>query len=188
MTYEEIVDFVRNNVKKSAPDKKEHLAVEFDIYGEGEGAFYIEANGGKVFVEPYEYYDRDAKVIVTADELVRIAKGEKSIDDSIEDGILMTEGDFAAATKLLKLVNSKKTAAKSAPKAKPKRAKKTPSAKKEKAVKEAVPKKEAPNKEKKLASKTEATPAAKVEKKVVQPTAAKIAEAGKTTKTVKTTK
>lgn len=185
MTYEEIVDFVKNNVKKTVSDKKEHLAVEFDIYGEGEGAFYIEANGGKVFVEPYEYYDRDAKVIITADELVRIAKGEKTVTDSIEDGILMTEGDFSAATKLLKLVTDVKKAAKPAPKATQKKAKKTTTAKKEKAVKEAAPKKE-----KKAALKTVATPAAKVEKKPAQPAAAAKSavvstQAGKTTKTTK---
>ena len=61
MTYEDLVAFIGKNVKKTEAKKiKNHIAVEFDIYGEGEGAFYVEVNEGAVSVEPYEYYDRDA--------------------------------------------------------------------------------------------------------------------------------
>ena len=38
----------------------EHLAFQFDITGEGQGTFYAEVKEGKLYVEPYEYYDRDA--------------------------------------------------------------------------------------------------------------------------------
>ncbi|MGN0596954.1 MAG: hypothetical protein ACI4J1_06475 [Ruminiclostridium sp.] len=47
-----------------------HLAVEIDIVGEGQGAFYIELLDGKLYVEPYEYYDRDCKFIVTAEDFL----------------------------------------------------------------------------------------------------------------------
>ena len=105
MTYEEIVDFTRSNLKKTgAKSIERHVAVEFDIYGEGEGAFYIEVKNGEIFVEPYEYYDRDAKIIITADELIKIVKGEKKADESVEDGILMFEGDSSAAKELEKLI------------------------------------------------------------------------------------
>ena len=50
----------------------ENTAVEFNVYGEGEGAFYIEIKDGKVSLEPYEYYDRDAKIIISANELEKI--------------------------------------------------------------------------------------------------------------------
>lgn len=115
MTYEELVTFVGKNLKKTAAKKIEnHIAVEFDIYGEGEGAFYVEVSKGAITVEPYEYYDRDAKVFVTADELVKIIKSEKTPEESFEDGILMIEGNIDSARELMKLIKApvKKTAAK----------------------------------------------------------------------------
>lgn len=132
MTYEEIVEFMKKNLKKS--DTKgidAHIAVEFDIYGEGEGAFYVEVNNGTLAVEPYEYYDRDAKVIITGDELVKVFSEGKDPKESVEEGILMLEGDADIAQKLFKL--AKKTVKKAA------EPKKKPVAKK----KEAAPKKEA---------------------------------------------
>jgi len=139
MTYEEIVEFMRKNLTKTgAKTIKNNIAVEFDIYGEGEGAFYVAVNDGALAVEPYEYYDRDAKVIITADELVKIVKSEKTPQESFEDGILMLEGDVEAATELLKLVTKKpavkKTADKPAEK-KPATKKAASSAKAKKAVK-----------------------------------------------------
>ena len=82
MTYEKLVEFVSKNLKKTAAKKiTNHIAVEFDIYGEGEGAFYVEVKEGVITAAPYEYYDRDAKVFVTSDELVKIVKGEKTAED-----------------------------------------------------------------------------------------------------------
>lgn len=107
MTYEEIVAFVEKNIKKTAVKKIEnHTAVEFDIYGEGEGAFYIEIEGGVLTVAPYEYYDHDAKVLITGDELVKIIQNEKSVEESLSEGILMVEGSLAAAQEMLGLVKA----------------------------------------------------------------------------------
>ena len=33
---------------------------QFNVTGEAEGIFYAEVKEGKLYVEPYEYYDRDA--------------------------------------------------------------------------------------------------------------------------------
>lgn len=146
MNYEEIIAFTKKNLKKAAAKKFEnHIAVEFDIYGEGEGAFYVEVKDGNITVEPYEYYDRDAKVYITADELVKIVNGEKTAEESFEEGILMIEGNADAAKELIKLVKApaKKVAAKKAtakkPAAKKETAKKTVKA--EKAIVEDTKKK-----------------------------------------------
>lgn len=133
MTYEEIVEFVSKNLKKTAAKKIEnHIAVEFDIYGEGEGAFFVEVKEGAINVQPYEYYDRDAKVFITADELVKIINGERTPEESYEDGVLMIEGDTNAAKELIKLIKApvKKTTEKKAT-AKKAVAKKTVKAEKE---------------------------------------------------------
>ena len=42
-------------------DITEHLAYQFNITGEAEGIFYVEVKEGKLYVEPYEYFDRDEK-------------------------------------------------------------------------------------------------------------------------------
>lgn len=152
MTYEQIVELVRKSLKKTAAKEiKEHIAVEFDIYGEGEGAFYVEISEGKLAVEPYEYYDRDAKIIVTAQELEKIIKGEKTPVESIEEGIMMVEGDAEAAAKMMSLA---KASAKKA-------AEKKPAAKKTTVKKET---------DKKPAAKKTAKKAAKAEKKIVEMT------------------
>ncbi len=139
MRYEEIIEFVQKNLKKTAAKKIEkHIAVEFDIYGEGEGAFYVEVKDGTITVEPYEYYDRDAKVYITADELVKLVNGEKTPEESFAEGILMIEGEIDVAQELIKLVKApaKKTASK--PAAKKTVAKKAPAKKTVKAEKAIV--------------------------------------------------
>ena len=109
MTYEEIVSFVRENLKKTGVKNVENeTAVQFDIKGEGEGAFYIAVKGNKLLVEPFEYYDRDAKVSVTADELVKIINGEKSPIVSFEEGNLIVEGNINALQEIAKLIKTKK--------------------------------------------------------------------------------
>ena len=107
MTYEEIFSFVEKNLKKTAARKMEnHLAVEFDIYGEGEGAFYVEVKDGVISASPYEYYDHNAKVIVTADELVKLIKGEKNIEDSLSEGRLGIEGNIDDAREIIALIKA----------------------------------------------------------------------------------
>ena len=137
MTYEQIVELAEKSLDKTAAKEiKENIAVEFDIYGEGEGAFYVQITDGALVVEPYEYYDRDAKIIVTGQELEKIVKGERTPQESIADGIMMLEGSADAALSLLSLVKmpAKKGAAKKETAKKPAKkavAKKTTKAEKE---------------------------------------------------------
>ena len=72
MKYEEIVEKIRKTCKNVDVSMiQEHLAYQFNIQGEGEGAFYIEVKEGNLYIEPYEYYDRDAIFICTAQDNVR---------------------------------------------------------------------------------------------------------------------
>ena len=57
-------------------DIQEHLAYQFNITGEGEGAFYVEVKDGRVIVEPYEYHDRDVLFTCSAATLEKIASGK----------------------------------------------------------------------------------------------------------------
>ena len=84
MTYEQIVEKVKKALKKvDASGVKEHLAVQVDVYGEGEGAFYIEVKDGKVDVQPYEYFDHDLRIRCTAGEIISIVEGKKKIIEEV---------------------------------------------------------------------------------------------------------
>ena len=84
MTYEKIVEKVKKALAKvDASGVKGHLAVQVDVYGEGEGAFYIEVKDGKVDVQPYEYFDHDLRIRCTGEEIVAIAEGKKKIVEEV---------------------------------------------------------------------------------------------------------
>ncbi len=85
MKYEELVADIKKSYEKAdAAAVSEHVAVQVNVVGEGEGAFYIEVADGKVSVEPYEYYDRDAVITTTAEEILNIAKGKSTIAAALE--------------------------------------------------------------------------------------------------------
>ena len=84
MTYEQIVEKVKKALAKvDASGVKGHLAVQVDVYGEGEGAFYIEVKEGKVDVQPYEYFDHDLRIRCTAGEIISIVEGKKKIIEEV---------------------------------------------------------------------------------------------------------
>ena len=107
MTYEEIVAKAKSIYENADASKvKEHLAIQFNIKGEGEGAFYLEIKDGKAVVEPYQYYDRDVLVTTTADVLIKIASGKLGLEKAYLTGKLSAEGNLGKAL-LLKEVKTK---------------------------------------------------------------------------------
>ena len=67
MTYAEFFSEIKGRfMEADVSGIREHLAYQFNITGEAEGIFYIEVKEGKLYVEPYEYYDRDAMFICSA--------------------------------------------------------------------------------------------------------------------------
>ena len=76
MKYEELVEKVREGVKNAKVSKiVGHIAFQFNVEGEAEGAFYLEISGGKINVEPYEYYDRDLIIVTSADVIMQMVEG-----------------------------------------------------------------------------------------------------------------
>jgi len=169
MTYQELVKKLETAYAKAdASAITDHVAVQFNVTGEGEGALYLEVADGKVDIQPYEYYDRDAIVTTNASALVDIATGKLNISEAYNKGILYVDGDLHKASLLEKIV-LKKAAEKKAP-AKKAPAKKAP-AKKTTAKKAAPAKKaEAPKAETvKKAEAPKAEPAKKVEAPKAEP-------------------
>ncbi len=154
MTYEEIVGKVKKHFQAYKPaGAEDKVAIQVDITGEGEGAFYIEIADGKIAVEPYEYYEHDIKVVASADALMEIVDGTSDLVNANLTGKLYAEGDLQKAELLQNIVKkaaakktepaAKKPAAKKAAAKKP--AAKKPAAKKAAAKKPAA-KKAAPKK------------------------------------------
>lgn len=77
MNYEELVINVKKSLKETKVSKTVgHAAFQFNVEGEAEGAFYLEISDGKIYVEPYEYYDRDVIIITTADTIMQMVEGK----------------------------------------------------------------------------------------------------------------
>ena len=83
MTFEEIVQKV-TEVYAGADTSRvsEHAAIEIDVLGEGEGAFYVEMSPGRIVVAPYNYYDRDAVVTVFAKHLMELIEGKTDVENA----------------------------------------------------------------------------------------------------------
>lgn len=105
MTYEEIVEKVRETFKDAdVSGINEHLAYQFNIEGEGEGAFYVEVKDGQLFIEPYEYYDRDAIFICKHEVLFKIISGKLDPVHAFTVGKLKVEGDLGKALRLKEFI------------------------------------------------------------------------------------
>ena len=118
MVYEDIVKKAVQAAKKVNKDSiEEHLAVEFDIEGEGEGAFYVELDKGKIDVQPYEYYDCDCRIRGGADVIMDLIAGRLDATVAYLQGKFRLEGDFDKAMCFAKAVSST-VASQTAPKKK----------------------------------------------------------------------
>ena len=89
-------------------DIHEHLAYQFNITGEAEGIFYVEVKEETLYVEPYEYFDRDAMFTCSAETLFKIAEGKTDPVLAFTLGKLKVEGNIDKALRLKELIDSKK--------------------------------------------------------------------------------
>ena len=106
-------------------DIHEHLAFEFDIEDEeAGGAFYVEVKDGTLYVEPYEYYDRDARFICAPDVLMKIAEGDMDPVWAFTTQKLKVEGNIDKALRLKEIIEAKQREMKKAAKQEEKKAKK----------------------------------------------------------------
>lgn len=101
MNYEELVNGVRERfMKADVSDIKEHIAYQFNIEGEAQGAFYAKVSEGILSIEPYQYYDRDVLFTCTGETLLDIAGGRLDPVKAFTEGTLKVEGNFDKALKL----------------------------------------------------------------------------------------
>lgn len=118
MTYEEIFAKAQSLFAKGdASGFNGDFAVQVNITGEGEGAFYIAYKNGALDIAPYEYHDRDAILIANAENFLKIAEGELGAVPAFLSGKLKVEGSTDKALELDKLIGFMKDKAKKESKA-----------------------------------------------------------------------
>lgn len=105
MSFEEIFNKVKEIFGGAdVSNIQEHLAYQFNIEGEGAGAFYAEVKDGELYIEPYEYYDRDAVFICKAETLFNIIEGKTDPVVAFTLRKLRVEGDIGKALRLKEMI------------------------------------------------------------------------------------
>ena len=105
MTYQEFFDKIKAQIGKAdASAIKEHIALQFNITGATEEIFYAEVKDGKLDIQPYEYYDRDAIFIASAETFEKILTGKMDPVMAFTIGKLKIDGSIEKALRLKDLI------------------------------------------------------------------------------------
>ncbi len=109
MTYADFFSEIKGKfMGTDVSDIKEHLAYQFNIEDEEAGGiFYVEVKDGELFVEPYEYYDRDAMFIASPETFMKIAEGKMDPVMAFTVQKLRVEGNIEKALRLKDLIELK---------------------------------------------------------------------------------
>ena len=110
MTYADFFYDIKSRfMEADVSDIHEHLAFQFNIVNpECGGIFYVEVKEGKIYVEPYEYYDRDAVFIADPDTFIKIADGKMDPVVAFTLQKLKVEGSIEKALRLKEIIDLKK--------------------------------------------------------------------------------
>lgn len=109
MTYADLFYEIKGKfMGADVSDIHEHLAFQFNIEDEDAGGiFYVEVKDGVLYVEPYEYYDRDAMFTCAPDVLLGIADGEVDPVAAFTEQKLRVEGNIDKALRLKEIIELK---------------------------------------------------------------------------------
>ena len=106
MAFPEAFDKIKGalkNAKGKAVDG--HLAVEIVLNDEeNAGIGYLEVSDHEVRVEPYDYWDHEARLIGRAEDLVAIFSGKLEWDTALAQEKLFIEGSLDRAMEVKKLI------------------------------------------------------------------------------------
>ena len=109
MTYADFFSEIKGKfMEADVSDITEHLAYQFNIVGDAEGIFYVEVKDGAIYVEPYEYFDRDAMFTCSAETLRELAEGKLDPVLAFTVQRLKVEGNIDKALRFKELVERKR--------------------------------------------------------------------------------
>ena len=104
MTFNELLEKVRNIAEKADVSDKDFLAVQVNITGKDSGVFYVEVKDHKVNVEPYEYNDRNCAVTMSMTDFNKLIDGKLDPVMAFTIGKLKVDGDIGKALEFSKLL------------------------------------------------------------------------------------
>lgn len=107
MTFDEILTKVRERAAAADISGVDFFAAQIDITGDNGGVFYVEVKDGRISVEPYEYYDRQVRIIVGADDLLALMSGKLDPIAGFTAGKIKVEGDPGRALQFSSFVKKK---------------------------------------------------------------------------------
>ena len=106
MTRQEIINEVKEKTANlSARGYNGFLAVQVTLSDLGE-PFYVEIKDGNLSVEPYEYVDRQANLIVSSTNFRKMINKKLSTALAVSTGKLMVEGDIEKAKELTETIKA----------------------------------------------------------------------------------
>lgn len=110
MTYADFFYEIKSRfMEADVSDIHEHLAFQFNVAdSECGGIFYVEVKDGKLYVEPYEYFDRDAMFVADPDTFLKIADGKTDPVVAFTLHKLKVEGNFDKALRLKEIIDLKR--------------------------------------------------------------------------------
>lgn len=108
MTYESLVEAARDKFcPLDVSDVQGVRAFQINIDGKAvNGIFYIEIKDGKVNVEPYEYYDRNAILMMNGTNFLKLISGKLDPVIAFTSGKIKVEGDTNAALEMIKYLKA----------------------------------------------------------------------------------
>lgn len=105
MTYESVVQTARKKfLDTDVSSVQGTIAFQINLIGKVEGIFYIEIKDGRVNVEPYEYYDRNAILTMNATNFIKLINGKLDPVVAFTTGKLKVDGDINVALELIKFI------------------------------------------------------------------------------------
>lgn len=109
MTYSEYFASVKTKfMGADVSDIREHLAYQFNVLGEASGVFYVEIKDGQLYIEPYEYFDRDAMFTATPEIFNDVMDGKLDPVEAFTTQKLKVEGDLGKALRINDLIQRRK--------------------------------------------------------------------------------
>ena len=118
MAFIDAYNKIKRTLRTAKADKiAGHLAIQINLTDEdASGIMYLEASDGKLFVEPYDYFERDAMITVNSKDFIEIMTAKLDFDKALEEGVLAIYGDIDRALQIKTLIKKptpRKPAAKS---------------------------------------------------------------------------
>ncbi len=104
MTFNEILEQVRERAKETDVSGVDFLAVQINLTGNDGGVFYVEAKNGNISVEPYEYIDRSCGITLEPANFVKLMNGKLDPVAAFTVGKLKVDGDLGKALEFSKLI------------------------------------------------------------------------------------